>query len=121
MTTVRGFDSAQLDDLIPDWARSLRARNKSAKTIRGYSQTADIFLAFLREKGMPTSVDKVGREHIEAFIEDQLARWKPTTALTRYGGLLQLFKWAVVEREILESPMAHMRPPSVPEVPVPGH
>jgi integrase len=119
MTTVSEVEFGQLDDLVPDWARSLRARNKSPKTIRGYSQTAEIFLAFLREKGMPTSVDKLGREHVEAFIEDQLARWKPTTALTRYGGLLQLFKWAVEEGEIRESPMARMKPPSVPEVAVP--
>ena len=72
----------QLEDLIPSWTRSLRARNKSPKTIRGYRDTAEIFLGFLRDRGMPTTLHRIGREHVESFIEDQLVRWKPTTALT---------------------------------------
>ena len=32
---------------------------------------------------MPTSIANVRREHVEAFIEDQLARRKPATAANR--------------------------------------
>lgn len=108
-----------VEDLIPSWTRSLRARNKSPKTIRGYRETAEIFLVFLRDRGMPTTLDKLTREHCESFIEDQLARWKPTTALTRHQALRQFFLFAIEEGELRESPMARMRPPSIPEVPVP--
>jgi len=109
----------QIEDLIPSWTRSLRARNKSPKTIRGYREAAEIFRAFLVNKGMPTALDRIGREHVEAFVEDQLARWKPTTALTRYQALRQFFLFAVEEGELRDSPMARMKPPTIGEVPVP--
>ena len=64
-------------------------------------------------------LEKIGREHVESFIEDQLARWKPTTALTRYQAIRQFFLFAIDEGELCESPMARMKPPSIPEVPVP--
>jgi site-specific recombinase XerD len=74
---------------------------------------------FLSEKGMPTEVERLTREHIEVFIEDQLARWRPATAAVRYRSLQQLFKWLVEEGEISSSPMARMHPPTVPDQPVP--
>ena len=109
----------EIEDLIPSWTRSLRARNKSPKTIRGYRETAEIFRAFLVNKGMPTALDRIGREHVEAFVEDQLARCKPTTALTRYQALRQFFLFAAEEGELGDSPMARMKPPTIGEVPVP--
>lgn len=108
-----------LDTLIPSWERSLRAGNKSVRTIRAYGDAARLFEAFLREKFGMTSVEHLTREHVESFIEDQLARWKPTTASVRYRCLQQLFKWLLDEGEIRTDPMARMKPPIVPEVPVP--
>ena len=50
---------------------------------------------------------------------DTLERWKPTTAAVRYRSLQQLFKWLTGEGEMPADPMARMKPPAVPEVPVP--
>jgi site-specific recombinase XerD len=108
-----------LADLVPSWERSLRAANKSPKTLRAYGDTARLFERFLVEHGMPTAIAKVGREHVEVFIEDQLAKHKPTTASVRYRSLQQLFKWALEEKEIEHNPMERMHAPIVPEVPVP--
>ncbi len=108
-----------LETLIPSWERSLRAGNKSVKTIRAYGDSGRLFEAFAREKMGVTAVDKMTRETVETFIEDQLARWKPTTASVRYRCLQQLFKWLLEEGEITADPMARMKPPIVPEVPVP--
>ena len=58
--------------------------------------------------------------HVEAFIADQLTRWKPATAANRYGGLRAFFKWAVEEGEISKNPMARMRPPQVGEPQIPN-
>ncbi len=55
----------------------------------------------------------------EAFIEDQLARLKPAIAANRYRSLQQFFRWLVDEGELKESPMARMKPPTVPETPPP--
>jgi len=107
-----------LNTLIPSWQRSLRSRNRSPKTIRSYIDTARLFESFLVAKGMPVDVSKINREHVEAFIEDQLTRWKPATAAIRYRSLQQLFGWLVEEAEIPASPMARMHAPKVPDQPV---
>lgn len=52
-------------------------------------------------------------------MEDQLGRWSASTAATRYRCLQQFWKWLVEEDEVETSPMAKMRPPAVPEAPVP--
>ena len=106
-------------NLLLGYELSLRARNRSPKTITSYLQTAMIFREYLERVGMPTRVDRITREHVEAFIADQLARWKPKTAHVRYGDLRQFFNWAVEEGEAPSHPMARMKPPSLPEVPVP--
>jgi len=98
---------------------SLRARNRSPKTVKSYLEAVRLFRAFLARVGMPTQVDKITREHVEAFIAEQLSLWKPKTAHVRYGDLRQFFKWAAEDGEITFSPMANMKPPTVPEVPVP--
>jgi len=64
---------------------------------------------------MPQAVTSIRREHVESFIADLLARWKPNTANNRYRGLQQFFKWCEEEGEVKDSPMARMKPPRVPE------
>jgi len=98
---------------------SLRARNRAPETVKSYVGTVEQFGGFLLMSGFPTSIDRIEREHVESFIADQLARWKPKTARIRYGNLQQFFKWCVEKGEITETPMKNVRPPSVPEVPVP--
>jgi site-specific recombinase XerD len=98
---------------------ALHALNRSPKTIKSYMGAVRIFEAFLVAEGMPTTVGRITREHVETFIADQLRRWAPTTAATRYRCLQQFFRWLVEDGEIATSPMANMRPPSLPEVPVP--
>ncbi len=62
--------------------------------------------------GCPATVAAIRREHVEAFIEDQLARSEPASAANRYRCLQQFFRWLVDEGEINESPMARMNPPT---------
>jgi site-specific recombinase XerD len=109
--------SIDLAELIPSFRRSLRASNLSPRTIRGYSDSCEMFGRFLEEKGMPTHVGSIRREHVEAWIEDLLARWKPATANTRYRALQAFYKWAKADGEVSESPMANMSPPKIPEDP----
>jgi site-specific recombinase XerD len=108
-----------LTTLIPSFERSLRARNRSPKTIRSYLDVSRMFVAFLQQRGMPTIAEQLTREHVEAYIDDQLQRWSPSTAATRHRCIQQLFRWLEEEGEINRNPMAKMRPPTVPESPVP--
>jgi site-specific recombinase XerD len=108
-----------LEELLPSWKRHLRAANYSPKTIVSYATSAQRLLEFLLQAGMPSKASSLLPEHVEAFMEDQLARYKPSTAATRYRDLQQLFKWLCEEGEIEASPMARMKPPRQEERPVP--
>jgi site-specific recombinase XerD len=66
---------------------------------------------------MPTNCGAIRREHIESFMSELLARYKPATAANRYRSIQAFFKWLAEENEIAASPMARMSPPHVPEEP----
>src|SRR4051812_25644136 len=103
----------ELASLIPSFERSLRAQRKSPKTIKAYGEAARQLAVFLHANGMPTAAANVKREHVESFIEDQLAKWKPTTANQRFRSLQQFFKWLEDEGEVAASPMLRMRAPKL--------
>jgi site-specific recombinase XerD len=112
-------DVGELTVLLTSWRIHLEAANLSAKTIRGYTDDAALFARFLAKQGMPTDVASIRREHVEAFIVSELQRTAPASAATRYRSLQRLFAWLDEEGEINASPMAKMRPPIIPEQPVP--
>jgi site-specific recombinase XerD len=112
-------DPDELMSLLASWKRSLRAQRISPATISTYSIAVGQLRAFLLERGMPVTPRSIAREHVESFIEDLLARWKPATAHNRYRGCQAFFRWLVDEGEIRESPMARMKPPRLPEAPPP--
>jgi len=100
--------------------RHLRAANRSPRTIEKYDLCARQLIEFLERAGMPTATTAVHREHVEAFIEDTLARGRTAaTANTRFQGLRVFFAYLVEEGEIERSPMERMKAPVVPETPVP--
>lgn len=109
-----------LADLADSFELSLRAANKSPKTLKVYLESLGQLIAFLKGAGMPTDATKLTREHIEMFeVHLQQRGLKATTVSVRHRALQAFFKWAAEEREIPASPMATMKPPIVPEQPVP--
>ena len=108
-----------IDSLLPSWERSLRAANKSPNTIYSYLLAARLLADFLKATGVTQEVDELGRGDVEAFIVHELERGKPGSAGVRYKSLQQFFSWCVEEDEAERSPMAAMKPPQMPEVPVP--
>jgi site-specific recombinase XerD len=105
--------------LLPDWQRSLRARNRAPRTIDAYTEAAESFCRFLDATGMPRDAAAIKREHVEAYLEALLARASASTAAGHYRRLQQLFNWAVEEGEAERHPMERMKPPAIPEAPVP--
>ena len=98
--------------------RTLEAENKSPRTIEAYTDAVRLLATYYQAHGRPILAGELRRQHIQEFIADQLARWKPTTAHNRYRGLHAFFKWAVAEGDLAASPMDGMRPPQLPEQPV---
>jgi site-specific recombinase XerD len=104
-------------DNLASFGRHLRAGNRSPMTVKSYSAAIRQLDAFLADRGMPRAVAAIRREHVEAFIEDQLARLRPASAANRYRSVQQYFRWLADEGEIKDSPMAKMHPPTIPEEP----
>jgi site-specific recombinase XerD len=105
--------------LVASWRRSLAARRVSPATIATYSSAALLLADYLAAQGMPTEVSAIRREHVEAFVSDLLARRAPATAHNRFRGCQAFFAWLLEEGEVKVSPMARMKPPRLPEAPVP--
>lgn len=122
MTPQPDPDALDLDDLrslLPDWATHLKSKNVSAQTINSYLRCANNLTDWLVTLSLPTTVGQITRRHHEMFFGEMLDRLAAATVAKHYRSLQQLWKWLVDEEEIERSPMDRMKPPSVPEQPVP--
>ncbi|HEV8163667.1 MAG TPA: tyrosine-type recombinase/integrase [Actinomycetota bacterium] len=106
-----------VDDLARSFERYLRAGNRSPRTIETYLEALGGFATYLAATS-GRSLDRARREDVEAWIAVLLERWKPSTAHNRYRGLHAFYRW-LEEEEDLPSPMAKMKPPAVPDQPIP--
>jgi site-specific recombinase XerD len=93
---VTGTSVNDIKALERDFERSQRAARRSPRTIGTYREAIDQPAAFLESSGMPTTVSAIGRQHVEAFMEDLSARTKPT-ASNRFRALQQFVTFAVEE------------------------
>lgn len=116
---VMAASISDIEALVPSWVLDLRAENKSPATIVAYTYATTQLRDYLVAQGMPTEVGRITREYVASFLEHVLSVRSAATAETRYRGLRQFFGWCENEGEITASPMAKMRPPKVPEQPVP--
>jgi integrase/recombinase XerC len=108
-----------VDQLVSSWRRSLRQRNLAARTIETYVESATQVADWLGDQGV-TDVDDVTRDHVADFITHLIESRSPSTASVRFRSLQQFFGWLAEEGELAgANPMEKMRPPMVPERPVP--
>jgi site-specific recombinase XerD len=107
----------RLPDLARSFERHLRAKSKSDRTVETYLEAVRLLQAYLARQGIDLA--EADRAHIEAFLADLLARWKPPTAANRYRSLKVFYAWLEGEGEITADPMAKMKPPAIPEQPIP--
>ncbi len=112
MTVVR------LDDLTGSWRRHLRAEGKADRTLAVYGQAVKAFTTWLEQQGRPATTEALTRRTIDAWLSDEMNRLSPGTVVTRFKGMQRFCGWLVDEEELVEHPMAKLRPPAVPEAPV---
>jgi site-specific recombinase XerD len=115
-TSPTGAATSPLAADIASFRRHIAARNLSPKTERTYLDAARLFEAFLVRRGLPAALPALRRDHVEAFIADQLRQFRPATAHNRYRSLQAFFRWALEEELIASSPMEHMKPPMLGEL-----
>jgi site-specific recombinase XerD len=112
------MDPVAPNPLLRSFERHLRAENRSAQTVATYLialRQAETFLAATRG----TTLAAAGRADLEAYLGDLLTRRAAATAATYYKVLKLLYQWLEDEDELPASPMAKMRPPIIPDQPVP--
>src|SRR3954463_10690977 len=117
-----------LGELLQDWARHLRGRNRAPRTIDSYLEVGTAFRTFLRQEGRSTLIGDIRRRDVEDYLLDLASRHhdrtpdkmiSAATVARHYRSLQQLFRWLELEEEITQSPFVKMSPPAVPEQPVP--
>ena len=111
---------------IASFRRFLKAENKSDNTIRIYTDAAERFANWLAAnsgagddgiKPVDNWLD-VEPKHIQGWIISILETRTPGYANNQYRAIQQFFRWLSDEEEI-PNPMQRLRPPEVPEKPVP--
>jgi site-specific recombinase XerD len=107
-----------IDPLARSFERHLRAENKAERTIHTYLEALGQLAAHLQAAGRD-GLASARTEDVEAFLGELLAHRKPGTAANRYRSLRVFYRWLEDEGEIPANPMAKLKPPAVPEQPVP--
>jgi len=79
VSTPRIVTDGDLAANAASYARHLRAANLTPATQRAYLDGLTLLARFLTDAGMPTDVAAISREHIEAFVADQLERPLPAS------------------------------------------
>lgn len=100
---------------LRDWERTLQAERKSPRTVQSYLESVGQLADHLAGADL-LEVDAAALREFMVWLAENRS---PSTCSVRYRAMQQFYKWAVGEELIIASPMARMRPPSVPEKPVP--
>jgi integrase/recombinase XerC len=106
------------DRLGRSWLRHLRAENKSPRTLETYGEALGPFARYIARQAID-DVGLVTAEHVDAFITELLDTRAPATANNRFRALQQFFRWLHDEDHVEINPMARLKPPPIPEKPVP--
>jgi site-specific recombinase XerD len=109
----------RVGQLMRSFDRSLRALKRSQLTRDQYLMSVGQMVDYFESHDMPLDPEKITREHVESFLADFAENHKPATVQTRYKCLRLFFTFLVEEEEMRRHPMENMKPPSIPETPVP--
>jgi site-specific recombinase XerD len=118
VTNTSTYAPDALASLRDSFALHLDA-TRAASTSRIYLSALDGLIVHLTANGMPTAARAVRREHVESYIAARRDQVKPASQSVEFRALQQFWRWALEEEEIERSPMEKMRPPRVPDTPVP--
>jgi integrase/recombinase XerD len=100
---------------VPSWALALEAADKSALTVRSYTDSARAFASWLEAQGLPGDVREIGAEHVRAFLAAETDRTSPGSAAVHFRNLRVFWNWLVAEGEHPgPSPMRSVAAPVVP-------
>jgi site-specific recombinase XerD len=95
-----------LGELLPDWTRHLRGRNRAPRTIDSYLEVGTAFRTYLVREGRSTLIGDIARRDVEDYLLDLSSRHhdrtpdkmiSAATVARHYRSLQQLFRWLVLQ------------------------
>jgi len=101
--------------VLREWTHALLSEHRSDQTVRSYTESARMLAQFLDGTEVLTATTNDLRRFIGWLLEHR----SPATAAVRYRSLQQFYGWAVRDGLREDNPMSTMRPPTIPEKPVP--
>src|SRR5690242_3053396 len=108
--------AVELDRLLASWMLQLRGA-KSPATMYAYGYAVRGLSRFLVDSGMPTDPAWITTEHINAYLDHEIATNSPMTARLRRTYLSVFFNWLIEEGEIKASPIKRAKVPKVEDRP----
>ena len=115
----RQLDAGCFQPEISSFRLHLAAEGKAARTARTYTGAVQWFAAaHLRRVAGRAGWEEVRRQDVQEWIVWLLERYSAAYASNQFRALQQFFKWLAAEDEIPD-PMAGLKPPGVPDKPVP--
>lgn len=105
--------------LMRDWLDELAGQNKTAKTCQTYREGVEDFARYARGQGVTLNVGEITREHIQAYMIDQLhaRHLAANSARSHLKAVKLFFRWCVDDGELDRSPAARVVEPMAPEEP----
>lgn len=98
------------------WTLALEAADKSALTVRSYTDSAKALASWLEARGLPGELDEVRAEQIGEFLAAETERTSPASAAVHFRNLRVFWNWLVAEGEHPgPSPIRSVAAPVVPE------
>jgi site-specific recombinase XerD len=109
---------ADLTLCLDSYVLSLKSANRTPKTIRSYTDTAQMLIAYLNGHDMPCDAERVQASHVQAFIVREIERTSPASADVCWRNLHAWFNW-MLNDEIAErttsNPVRKTDRPNVPK------
>jgi site-specific recombinase XerD len=112
------LDAGCLQPEISSFRLHLAAEGKAARTVRTYTEAVQWFAAHLLRENSRTRWEEVRRQDAQEWMVWLLERYSAAYASNQFRALQQFFKWLTAEEEIPD-PMAGLKPPRVPDKPIP--
>jgi site-specific recombinase XerC len=119
--------NAEVQPLIESWLRSLQVDGKSDPALNDYASAVRSFSAWSDDAGLPVDPALQSVDQLRRYIAVQLQADRPdggsvsreSVALC-FGYLQQWFEWLADQGELVVSPMARLRAPTVPGAVMPS-
>lgn len=105
-----------LGDELAAFTRAMRAANVSPNTVTAYGGAVRQFAVWLMAHDLPTDVERIEPRHVQDWVNELLATYKPATAHNRFRGLQRFFNWLEEKVPDFTSPMRKQKPPRLPRL-----